>query len=77
MFGQTKKKSVLLPSIRIPVPRAARTDGVETLLRFIEKCAGRRLENWEAEAVAALAKAVKEDEEIGRASCRDRVSASV
>ena len=62
MFGQTKKKSVLLPSIRIPAPRAARTDGMETLLRFIEKCAGRRLENWEAEAVAALAKAVKEDE---------------
>lgn len=62
MFGGQKKKRIHPPPAYIPAPRAYRKGGMETLLAFIEKCAGRRLAQWEADVMETLVKAANENE---------------
>ena len=61
MFGRQKKKDLPTP-LNIPAPRRCRKGGMETLLVFVEKCAGRPLRQWEANVVETLVKAVNENE---------------
>lgn len=61
MFGRQKKNDIPMP-LNIPAPRRYRKGGMETLLVFVEKCAGRPLRDWEANVIETLAKAAGEDE---------------
>lgn len=65
MFGR-KKKGVRTPAACMPVPRICRKGGIETLLTFTEKCAGRRLAQWEADVMETLVKAANENEVMHR-----------
>lgn len=61
MFGRQKRKSEYT-TVCIPAPRAFRKGKMETLLAFVEKCAGRPLRQWEANVVETLVKAANENE---------------
>jgi len=61
MFGRQKSKSEYTP-VCIPAPRAFRKGEMETLLAFVEKCAGRPLRQWEANVMETLVKAANENE---------------
>lgn len=61
MFGIRKRKSEYTP-VCVPAPRAFRKGEMETLLAFVEKCAGRPLRQWEANVMETLIKAAREDE---------------
>lgn len=61
MLGRQKRKSEYTP-VCIPAPRAFRKGEMETLLAFVEKCAGRPLKQWEANVMETLVKAANENE---------------
>lgn len=61
MFSRQKRESEYTP-VCILAPRAFRKGEMETLLAFVEKCAGRPLRQWEANVVETLVKAVNENE---------------
>lgn len=62
MFGREKRKSATPTPVFTPAPRVVRKGGMETVLVFAEKCAGRRLAQWEADVMETLVKAVNESE---------------
>lgn len=62
MFGRQKMKSIPPATVYRPAPRAFRKGDMETLLAFIEKCAGRRLAQWEADVMETLVKTANENE---------------
>ena len=45
-------------------PRAFRRGEMETLLTFVETCAGRPLKQWEANVLETLVKAANENEAV-------------
>lgn len=64
MFG--RKKKGVPPVAHVPMPRTCRKGEMETLLTFAEKCAGRRLAQWEADVMETLVKAANENEAMHR-----------
>lgn len=62
MFGRPKKNDFTYQPPLVPTPRRHRKGGIETILVFVEKCAGRPLRDWEADVLETLVKAANENE---------------
>jgi len=62
MFGKQKRGNVPPTTVRIPTPRRIRRGGMETLMVFVEKCAGRPLASWESDVLETLVKEAAESE---------------
>lgn len=48
------KSSIPKTQIHIPRPRMVQQGDAETILAFVEKCAGRKLFSWEADVLLTL-----------------------
>lgn len=66
MFSKQKPAYDPASPYYLAMPRTYRTGRLETLLTFLDRCAGRRLAQWEADVLEVLVKAAAEDTPVSK-----------